>query len=213
MVPGKRHDPRTGVDRGRARGCAPADLKDTNIYRSLATGKLDSYKSRLLQIAKFRTPPILWACEITTEELLGHIRPEEAARFAHFRDALEWMDRLCGNLGMAETLPWILRRGVFATIKAHDTRLSTTFNYLRRRVIKAAKFGDLDPDLLSNLAGRRINHLDRVRDWATRLAMTLDEIQVRIKKVPGAIRADRCDRHVDAGDADRHPEPGRRRSK
>jgi hypothetical protein len=161
---------------------APRLLLDTNIFRSLADGHLQFHAQRLLDIAKNRTPPLLWACEITVEELLNHVRPEEAADFAHFRKALEWMERLCGNLGMAETLPWILRHGAVATMSPHDHRYSATFNQLRRQVLKAARFEDLPATLLTDIAARRTRYLEQIEDWARYVKVSLREIQVRVKR-------------------------------
>jgi hypothetical protein len=161
---------------------APRLLLDTNVFRGLAIGRLQSYAHRLVEISKIRMPPLLWACEITVEELLNHIRVEEAADFAHFRAALEWMERLCGNAGMAETLPWILRHGAVATMGRHDDRFSATFNQLRRQVIKADRFEDLSIALLRNIATRRTRYLEQIDDWARYVKVSLREIQVRVKR-------------------------------
>jgi hypothetical protein len=161
---------------------APRLLLDTNIFRALADGSLQFHADRLLDIAKARTPPLLWACEITVEELLNHVRTEEAADFTHFRTALEWMDRLCGNAGMAETLPWILRHGAVAIMSRHDDRFSATFNHLRRQVIKATRFEDLPANLVGNIAARRTTYLEQIEDWARYVEVSLREIQLRVKR-------------------------------
>ena len=92
------------------------------------------------------------------------------------------METLCGNLGIAETLPWILRRGVFDPIRPHDSSYSITFNVLRRAVLKAKTFGDLNRALLADIAQRRADHLARVDDWVRVLGLTLDDIQLRVKR-------------------------------
>ncbi|MEO8214760.1 MAG: hypothetical protein ABI560_16280 [Myxococcales bacterium] len=143
---------------------------------------LDHQKSRLLRIAELRTPPLFWACEITFEELVSHVRPEEADEFGHFRDALMWMEKLCGNSGMAETLPWILRRAVFVSSLPHEDSYLATFNRLRRLVIKAGTFDEVPAEVVNHIARARTAYRDRVEGWARGLAVTLQEIQKRISR-------------------------------
>jgi hypothetical protein len=161
---------------------APRLLLDTQIFRYLAGSTLDHQKNRLLRIAELRTPPLFWACEITFEELVSHVRSEEADQFGHFRDALTWMDRLCGNSGMAETLPWILRRAVFLTCLPHEDSYLATFNRLRRLVIKTATFDEISPEVVRHIAATRTAYLDRMEGWARGLAKTLEEVQIRIER-------------------------------
>ena len=47
----------------------PMLLLDTNVFRDLADGKLTTYEKRLLEIAKHRSPPLLWTCPIVGDEI------------------------------------------------------------------------------------------------------------------------------------------------
>ena len=93
---------------------APRLLLDTNIFRNLqrTVSSVLLTPQRLLDIATCRTPPLLLG-------LRDHGRGARQSRSGGGKwrtsstsgTALEWMERLCGNAGMAETLPWILRHG------------------------------------------------------------------------------------------------------
>ena len=151
-----------------AGGSPPRLLLDTNVFRDLAEGKLAPYEQRLLEVAKHRSPPLLWACPIVFEEVACHIRAEEAARFEHFRDTLRWMEKLCNNLGMAEDLPWVLRRGVFEREVPYDGALSTAINRIRREVISLERFTDVPPGLLEAINKTRVQARERLDAWAAR---------------------------------------------
>ena len=57
-----------------------------------------------------------------------------------------WVDRLCGNAGTAEDLPWVLRRGVVAGSVPYDNeKLSVILNQVRRDLIKAERFSVCQP--------------------------------------------------------------------
>jgi hypothetical protein len=151
-----------------AGGSPPKLLLDTNVFRDLAEGKLAAYEERLLEVAKHRSPPLLWACPIVFEEIACHIRAKEADQFEHFRDALRWMDKLCSNLGMAEDLPWVLRRGVFEREIPYDGALSTAVNQIRREVITLERFTDVPAGLLEIINKTRVQARERLDAWAVR---------------------------------------------
>jgi hypothetical protein len=145
----------------------PKLLLDASVFRDLADGKLAAFERRVLRVAEFRSPPLLWACPTTFDEIISHVREEEAERFPHFREALRWMDRLCGNAGMAEDLPWILRRGVFASSVPYDNqKLSVILNQVRRDLIKAQRFEDVPPKLVEAVVKVREDALRRIDKWA-----------------------------------------------
>jgi hypothetical protein len=146
----------------------PKLLLDANVFRDLADGTLAQLEQRLLHVAAHRSPPLLWTCPIVFDEIVCHVRAEEAERFEHFRDALRWMDRLCGNAGMAEDLGWVLRRAVFARAVLYDGELSTVLNKFRRRLIKLGRFADVPEDLLEAVSGLRVESRERIDAWATR---------------------------------------------
>jgi hypothetical protein len=146
----------------------PKLLLDANVFRDLADGALPQYQHRLLRVAAFRSPPLLWICPITFDEIISHIRAEEAHRFEHFRDSLRWVDRLCGNAGLAEDLPWILRRGVFAGPGApyDNQKLSATLNQVRRDLIKVERFANVPAQIVDVVPKIRKDALQRINKWA-----------------------------------------------
>ena len=144
------------------RASPPKLLLDANIFRDLADGALAQFEQRLLRVATHRSPPLLWTCPIVFDEIVCHVRAEQADRFEHFRDALGWMERLCGNAGMAEDLGWVLRRAVFARAVPYDGELSTVLNQFRRRLIKIDRFADIPKDLLEAVAGLRAESRERI---------------------------------------------------
>jgi hypothetical protein len=150
------------------RASPPKLLLDANVLRDLADGTLAQFEQRLLQVATHRSPPLLWTCPIVFDEIVCHLRAEQADRFEHFRDALRWMERLCGNAGMAEDLGWVLRRAVFARAVPYDGELSTVLNRFRRRLIKIERFADVPEDLLEAVAGLRAESRERIEAWAER---------------------------------------------
>jgi hypothetical protein len=168
----------------------PSELKlllDASVFRDLASGDLREHEARLLRVAAFRSPPLLWVCPTTFDEIASHIRAEEADRYAHFREALRWMDRLCGNTGIAEDLPWILRRGVFARSVPYDNeKLSVILNQVRRDLIKAEHFDDVPPKLVEVVLEIRKDAIRRIDKWVKRRQEL--HAQARVEPAPGAPR-------------------------
>jgi hypothetical protein len=146
----------------------PKLLLDANVFRDLADGSFASFEQRLLQVAASRPPPLFWICPITFDEIVSHIRAQEADKFKHFRDSLRWVDRLCGNSGMAEDLQWINRRGVFAGPGApyENEKLSVSLNQVRRELIKIERFADVPPRILEAVPKIREDALRRIDSWA-----------------------------------------------
>jgi hypothetical protein len=145
----------------------PKLLLDANVFRDLADGNLGVYEARLLEVASFRSPPLLWVCPTTFDEIVSHIRAEEAARFPHFREALRWMDRLCGNAGMAEDFPWILWHGLFVGSAPYDKgELSVLLNQLRRELIKAQRFEEVSQENIEAILWIRQDAKRRIDKWA-----------------------------------------------
>jgi hypothetical protein len=167
---------------------APKLLLDTNVFRDLADGTLAQFEQRLVNVAWHRSPPLLWACPITFDEIVCHIRAEEADRFEHFREALRWMDRLCGNLGMAEDLPWVLRRGVFTRAVSYDGVLSTVLNWARRRLIKVERFADVPEDLIDNIGRLRAQSRENIEAWNGRRRQM--QKRARVEPKPGEPRVE-----------------------
>ena len=143
----------------------PRLLLDTNVYVDLAEGLLPSEGARLLKIAAHRTPPLVWACEITFDELICHVRQKEESDFPKYRSAFGWMDRLCGNLGMAEDLAWVLHRGVFVGLLPYRGSLPIALNRARREVIKASAFADLRPEFRETVKVLRQEYEGRIQRW------------------------------------------------
>jgi hypothetical protein len=165
----------------------PKLLLDASVFRDLASGELRGQEARLLQVGAFRSPPLLWVCPTTFDEIASHIRAEEAGRYAHFRDALRWMDRLCGNAGMAEDLPWILRRGVFARPVPYDNgKLSVILNRVRRDLIKADRFEDVPPKLVELVLEVRKDAIRRIDKWVKGRQELHDK--ARVEPAPGEPR-------------------------
>jgi hypothetical protein len=162
---------------------APKLLLDANIFRQLAHGELAAFENRLLALAAHRSPPLLWTCPITFDEIACHIRSEEADRFPQFRAALMWMEKLCGNSGMAEDLSWVLRRAVFVGPVPYDGAVSQDVNRTRRQLINAARFADIPEGLLRFLGDLRQETRQRIDDWTAMRSETLR--MVRIKPKPG----------------------------
>ena len=147
----------------------PKLLLDSNVFRDLAEGNFREFEGRLLRLAQIRTPPVLWTCPIVVDEIACHIRPEHADRFSDYRGALLWMQRLCGNLGMAEDLSWIRRRAVFASAAPYDDHtLSTMLNRMRRLLLKAETFDQVPAELLEMIELLRANYLKEITGWTDR---------------------------------------------
>jgi hypothetical protein len=157
---------------------APRLLLDANVFRDLAEGSLRQFEERLLRIAECREPPLLWTCPIASDEVLCHVRVEEADEFDHFREALRWMDRLCGNLGMAEDLLWIRRRPVFVEAAPYEnSELSIALNQIRRRILRAETFGHLDSDVRESIEERRKQYAAEIARWTERRARLVAGVQ------------------------------------
>ncbi len=145
---------------------APKLLFDANVFRDLAVGRFPQYEQRLMRASECRTPPLFWACPLTFEELVCHVREEEADRFPLFRASLEWMDRLCRNGGMAEDLPWVLRALVFIEPQPYDNRsLSMALNKIRRQLIKLQSFKEIPAALLAAIEKTRTEYKERSTAW------------------------------------------------
>lgn len=157
---------------------APKLLLDTNVFRELADGGLEQDRARLLEISKWRSPPLLWACPITFEELVCHVRVAETKQFEHFRQALVWMDNLCRNDGIAEDLPWILNWGVFGKGQPYQNGLTVAINRVRRQIAKAATFDQLSGEIVQAIEQMRSHHTDVVDRWTTLRAKTLEAMRV-----------------------------------
>lgn len=163
-------------------------LLDTNVFRGLASGDLREDEARLLRVAECKSPPLLWVCPTTVHEIVSHVRAEEADRFQHFRESLRWVDRLCGNAGMAEDLPWILRRGVYAGPGApYDHRsLSAPLNRVRRALIKVERFADVPSDIVEGVTMLRADAIAKIDTWVKRMRDL--HAKVRVEPLPGEIR-------------------------
>jgi hypothetical protein len=143
----------------------PKLLLDTNVFRDLADGNLRMDEARLLRVAENKSPALLWISPMTFDEMAAHVRADEAGQFTHFRDALRWVDRLCGNLGVAEDLPWILRRGAFASAPLYDSRRLVGMNVARRELIKLDRFADVPPRLVDTVKRLRADLTQRIDAW------------------------------------------------
>jgi hypothetical protein len=163
----------------------PKPLLDANVFRDLASGHLREYEARLLRLAECKSPPLLWVCPTTFDEIVSHVRAEEAHRFQHFRDSLRWMDRLCGNAGVAEDLPWILQRGVFEGPGApYDNRkVSIPINRVRRALIKLERFEDVPAEIIEAVLEVRAEATKKIDSWIDRRREL--HATARIKPVPG----------------------------
>jgi hypothetical protein len=166
----------------------PRSLLDANVFRDLARGKLRKYEARLLRVAEYKSPPLLWVCPTTFQEIVSHVRVEEADMFQHFRDSLRWMDRLCGNSGMAEDLPWVALRGVFAGPGApyDNPSLSVSLNRVRRTLIKVERFEDVPAEILEAITTVRAEAIKKIDSWAERTAAM--QAAVRVEPGPGEPR-------------------------
>ena len=159
---------------------APKLLLDANVFRDLAEGSLRQFEERLLRVAECRAPPLLWTCPIVSDEVLCHVRVEEADRFDHFREALRWMDRLCGNLGMAEELLWIRRRPVFVEAAPYENNdLSIALNQIRRRILRAESDvrGNSIPTWWRAVEERRKQYAAEIAQWIGRRAVLVVAVQ------------------------------------
>jgi hypothetical protein len=160
----------------------PRLLLDSNVFRDLAEGNLRPFEGRLLRLAEIRTPPVLWTCPLVVDEIACHIRVQEAAKFADFRRALLWMERLCGNLGMAEDLSWVRRRAVFADVAPYEDRdFLVRLNRVRRLLLKAERFDQVPPELLEMMELLRANYTEEITGWTSRRADLLESARKIIK--------------------------------
>ncbi len=157
----------------------PKLLLDTNIFRRLAAGQHKELKEPLLELAK-REKRVLYVCYISLLEITAHLNEKEADRFGHFRDALDWMDKLCCNTGMVrKTESDILRATLVAgcpplTVWDHYTQM----NVFRRHVIKMKSFEALDNSNRERPESVMEAIVEQRNDWVKRnnnLAMKIIE--------------------------------------
>jgi hypothetical protein len=151
---------------------APKLLLDANIFRRLGESKLAAYEERLLQIAKSHTPPLLWICPITFEELFGNLRGGKPEEFVRIQAALAWTHRLCGVDGIAEELEWIVKRGLFVNAQPYDQALSLAFDDARRTVLEAASFEDIPSEVIAAVGSMSAIHFaNQKRSLPSRVAL------------------------------------------
>lgn len=143
----------------------PKLLLDTNVFRALADGELRPYEERLLRVAQQRNRPLLWTCPTVCQEILCHIRPEEADRFDHFREALLWTERLCGDDGMAEDHPWIRTCALFTERGPVEDKARAAVNQIRRSILQAQTFADVTPQMLESLRRFRAAFEEKITEW------------------------------------------------
>jgi hypothetical protein len=147
-------------------GAAPPKLLlDTNVFRALADGELRPYEERLLRIAQQRNPPILWTRPTVCQEILCHIRPQEADQFDNFREALLWMEKLCGNVGMAEDHPWIRACALFTERGPVEDGAAAAVNQVRRSILSAQTFAEVAPQVLESLQRFRGAFEEKITEW------------------------------------------------
>ena len=158
------------------RPARPKFLLDTNVFRRLADGKLGEIEERLLKIGRLRRTgqPVWWTCPTVCQEILCHIRPEEADRFDHFHLALRWMEDLCGNDGMAEDFPWALACGLFTERGSSEDGTVVLFNQVRRKFLRARTFAEVTPQMLESLRGLRAAFEERIAEWKHGQAQALE---------------------------------------
>ncbi len=165
---------------------APKLLLDTNVYLDLADGLLPSEGERLEAIAGHRYPPLLWSCQITSDELVSRTC-EGPETFRRYREALWWMDRLCSLFGMTEPLWWVVRRGVFASLGPKDDdlgELGRTLVDVRRAIIRADTYDLLPFKIRSTIENRlRSHYAERIDAWVEKRTKLNEE--ARKKVMPG----------------------------
>jgi hypothetical protein len=147
---------------------APKLLLDTNVDLDLADGRLASVEGPLMKLAAHRTPPLFWGCEIVFDELVCRMRPDDQADFERHQAALRWMEKLCGGRGMTEDQKWILRRGVFQRAAPCDGKLAAAIVHVRREILAAKSYGDLDPVLRQKIDELRADYRRRIDAWVAR---------------------------------------------
>jgi hypothetical protein len=162
---------------------APRLLLDTNIYRHI-DGRLAGQNERLLRVAAHRTPPLLWACEITFDELVYRIRRDDSQEFERCRRALRWMERLCGGRGMAEDNKWILRSGVFEQAAPYDGRLAVELVKVRRGIIETKTVADFPDSFWAVIEELRTGYQTRIDAWVAGRTTTGEA--ARVRPLPGA---------------------------
>jgi hypothetical protein len=157
----------------------PKFLLDTNVFRSLADGELREFEERLLKIGNLRLTgqPVWWTCPTVCMEILCHIRPEEADRFDHFREALLWMEKLCGNVGMAEDFPWALACGLFAELGPSEDGSVVLFNQIRRKFLKAGTLAEVTTQMSESQRALRAAFEERIVEWKREHAHALERMR------------------------------------
>lgn len=144
---------------------APKLLLDTNVYLDLADGTLgDDLGRRLAAIAAHRDPPLLWACQVTFDELVCHL-PDGPATFPLYRTALRWMEHLCKGRGMAEPTDWVRRCGVFTRVVPDDGLLGAKLVGIRRNILGANSYEDIAPEIRSTIDLVKTGYKRRIDDW------------------------------------------------
>ncbi len=132
----------------------PQLLLDTNVFRDLAENPRAEVAKRLRAIASQRNPTLLWTCDIVHQEIFAHLVSEEREHFVRFRDALKWIDVLCGDNGMACESTEPMRRAMHKNPRPTDVNALVELNRLRGRVVACNTFDDVrgdDRDLLAKV--------------------------------------------------------------
>jgi hypothetical protein len=161
----------------------PRLLLDTNVYFRLADRRLPGIRDRLLKVAKHRTPPLFWWCEVPFDELVCRLGPDDQEDFERHRRALWWMEQLCGDAGTAEDQTWVLRRGAFARSVPCSPEKGKILVGVRREILRTASFADLSADFRSNIDVLRGGYQQRIAAWITRRT-TVGEA-ARLPRKPG----------------------------
>jgi hypothetical protein len=131
----------------------------------LGDRRLADHRERLVRVAAHTTPPLFWACEITFDELLCRLFPDDQAEFEKYRRALWWMEKLSGELGTAEDKDWALRAGVFAGSVPCNRARGAMLVDVRREILRAKTYEDLPPLFRSKLDDLRAGYRERIDRW------------------------------------------------
>ncbi len=117
-------------------------LLDSNIFRKLACGELKDFEEPLRKAGAYEgTECTLWTSNIALQEIVQHIHQGKANDFEMYREALVWMDDLCGDTGFAGNTRHAIDKAVFDGFdQAPDSAIP---NQLRRRIIKTTSFNNL----------------------------------------------------------------------
>lgn len=162
----------------------PKFLLDTNVFRSLAHNQQD----RFLTFARTARNAVskgyfFYVCDFTVAELCRHIDEEQSEKYPIIHRSFVWMDILCSNRGLVPFFPYPLSKVILGTTFSNRSH-QIEANKVRRKIVKAQQFTDLDKETLSAIKNFQSKLIDESNEWVERFTSGFQEFRESNKQSP-----------------------------